>query len=255
VKIIPSFHWFRTVFYLIPTVTVFTVVLGAVSVASALFDRQGSFAHRTARVWSWLILATTHVRVRVIGLERLEPDATYIFVANHQSYYDIPVIFSTLPFQLRIIAKSSLGLVPFLGWHLRGTGHLLVDRRKPDRGGILKEWLRLVSRRLSLIVFPEGTRSVDGRLGHFKGGSFLLAIQAGVPVVPVTITGTGEVMRKGRLTVRPGDVSLVVHDPIVTASGWRATVQDARALASRVSEVVAASLPDQRAAAAGRRET
>ena len=132
----PSFHLLRTVFWLIPAIAVYTIVLGTLSLGSTLLGGLGHFAHWCARTWSWLILATTGVRVEVRGLEQLTPGATYVFVANHQSIYDIPVLFGSLPFQLRIIAKESLGRFPFLGWHLRRTGHMLVDRRRPDRAGI-----------------------------------------------------------------------------------------------------------------------
>ncbi len=215
---IPPFHWWRTVFFLIPAIGVYTAVLGTVSLGSSLFDRRGHFAHGCARLWSWLILATTGVSVDVRGLARLQPGTTYIFVSNHQSIYDIPVVFASLPYQLRIIAKESLGSFPFLGWHLRRTGHLLVDRRNPDRAGILKRWKALVEQGLSLIIFPEGTRSETGRVGIFKAGSFLLAIEAGLPIVPLSVDGTRRVMRKGRLTTCPGHATLVVHAPIETAS-------------------------------------
>jgi len=235
----PSFHWWRTVFFLIPAIGSYTIVLGAVSVASSLFDRSGRFAHGCARLWSRLILLTTGVRVRVEGLDVLEPGKTYIFVSNHQSIYDIPVIFWWLPYQLRIIAKESLGSFPFIGWHLRRTGHLLVDRRNPDRAGILKKWRGLVVNGLSLIIFPEGTRSADGRVGRFKAGSFMLAIEAGLPVVPVSIVGTRFVMPKGRLTVSPADVTLSVHPPIETAARAEPpTIDDARALAAEVHAVI-----------------
>ena len=92
---IPPYHWWRTVFFLIPAISIYTIVLGAASVASSLVDRRGHFAHRCARAWSSLILNTTGVRVAVEGLERIEPGKTYIFVSNHQSIYDIPVIFSS----------------------------------------------------------------------------------------------------------------------------------------------------------------
>jgi 1-acyl-sn-glycerol-3-phosphate acyltransferase len=235
---IPPFHWWRTVFFLIPAIGVYTIVLGTVSLFSSLFDRNGHLAHGCARLWSWLILATTGVSVDVRGLDRLAPGKTYIFVSNHQSIYDIPVVFASLPYQLRIIAKESLGRFPFLGWHLRRTGHLLVDRKNPDRSGILKRWRALVDLGLSLIIFPEGTRSQDGTVAIFKAGSFLLAIEAGLPIVPLSIDGTRLVMRKGRLMTCPGHATLVVHAPIETAG---LQVSDARELAGRVRGIVSAA--------------
>jgi 1-acyl-sn-glycerol-3-phosphate acyltransferase len=240
---IPTFHWWRTVFYLIPAIAVYTVVLGTLSIASSFLGGRGRFAHGCARLWSRLILVTTGVRVDVEGLERLTPGTTYVFVSNHQSIYDIPVIFWSLPYQIRIIAKESLGSFPFLGWHLRRTGHLLVDRRNPDRSRILRRWRQLLAEGLSLIIFPEGTRSADGRVARFKGGSFLLAIEAGLPVVPLSISGTRLVMTKGHVTTRPGSARLVVHAPIVTTEGpWTPSVESARNLAVHVHDVIAAEV-------------
>ena len=232
---VPPFHWWRTVLFLIPAIAVYTILLGTASLASSLVDRRGFFAHRCARAWSWLILATTGVTVHAEGLERLERGRTYIFVSNHQSIYDIPVLFATLPWQLRIIAKDSIGRVPFLGWHLRRSGHLLVDRGHPDRAGILRKWKDLVGKGLSLIIFPEGTRSLDGRVAPFKGGSFLMAIEARLPLVPLSVDGSRFVMKKGRLMTCPGHVLLSVHAPIETTG---LTALDARPLAARVRTVV-----------------
>jgi 1-acyl-sn-glycerol-3-phosphate acyltransferase len=233
-----TFHLIRTVLWLIPVIAIYTIVLGGLSLGSSLVEPRGYFAHGCARLWSWLILVTTGVRVDVIGLERLEPGRTYVFAANHQSIYDIPVIFASLPYQLRIIAKESLGRFPFLGWHLRRTGHMLVDRKRPDRAGILS-WARaLPSKGLSLIVFPEGTRSRDGRLGPFKAGGFLLALQAGLPIVPLSVVGSRHVMRKGRLTTCPGEVTLIVHEPITTVATLEPSMADVRALAARVRDVI-----------------
>jgi 1-acyl-sn-glycerol-3-phosphate acyltransferase len=239
---LPPFHWWRTVFYLIPAITVYTIVLGATSIVSSLFDRRGYFAHRCARAWSWLILRTTGVRVTVEGLERLTPGTTYIFVSNHQSHYDTPVIFASLPFQLRIIAKESLSRFPVFGWHLKRGGHLFVDRSHPDRVGILKRWRALVSEGLSLIIYAEGTRSNDGHVARFKAGSFLLAIEAGLPVVPLAVLGTRRVMPKGRLRTEPADVRLVIHDPIPAPAIDNPTVRDAKALADRVRAIVSATV-------------
>jgi len=239
---IPPYHWWRTVFFLIPAITVYTIVLGAASIVSSLFDRRGYFAHRCARAWSWLILKTTGVRVCVEGLDRITPGTTYIFVSNHQSIYDIPVIFASLPYQLRIIAKESLSRFPVLGWHLKRGGHLFVDRRNPDRAGILERWRALVSEGLSLIIFAEGTRSWDGHVARFKAGSFLLAMEAGLPIVPLAVIGTRSVMPKGRLRTEPANVRLIVHAPIQPPTMNAPTVHDAKALADRVHDVVASAV-------------
>jgi 1-acyl-sn-glycerol-3-phosphate acyltransferase len=240
-----TFHWFRTVFWLIPTIAVYTIVLGFLSVTSSFFDRRGYFGHGCARAWSWLILATTGVDVTVTGLDRLVRGKTYVFVANHQSIYDIPCLFWNIPFQLRIIAKESLGRFPVLGPHLKRTGHMLVDRNRPDRAGIFGWASRLTSNGLSLIIFPEGTRSRDGRLGKFKGGSIMLAMQAGLPLVPISVVGSRHVMKKGELTTRPGHVRLIVHDPIELPATPEPSVHEVRAVADRVREIIRPPVEDE----------
>jgi 1-acyl-sn-glycerol-3-phosphate acyltransferase len=235
---VPPFHWWRTVFYLIPAVSLYTIVLGTLSLFSTIADRTGDLGHGCARAWAWLILKTTGVRVRVTGLEHLDPSKSYVLAANHQSIYDIPIVFTSLPMQLRIVAKESLGKIPFMGWHLHRTGHLLVDRRRPGPD-IVAKMKRLVSEGHSLIVFPEGTRSADGRLGPFKKGTFLVAMDAQLPVVPVSIRGSRHVMQKGRLMVCPGEVSITVHAPIPTAGITR---EDARDFAERVRGIVSSDL-------------
>lgn len=231
---LPPFHWWRTVFFLIPAISVYTIVLGTLSLGSALVDRRGAFAHRCARAWAWLILKTTGVSVDASGAAGLDPAKSYLFLSNHQSIYDIPVLFWHLPLELRIIAKDSLGRFPFLGWHLRRTGHVLVDRANPGKS-TLTQVGRLMRDRLSLLVFPEGTRSRDGRLLRFKAGTILLAIDAGIPIVPVAVEGTRHVMRKGRLMTCPGHVRVHVHPPIETAGLDRSHARD---VAARVEAAV-----------------
>jgi 1-acyl-sn-glycerol-3-phosphate acyltransferase len=174
------------------------------------------------------------VHVRVSGLEHVDSSRSYIVAANHQSIYDIPIVFTTLPLQLRIVAKESLGRIPFLGWHLQRTGHLLIDRTNPG-AGVLKRMAHLVSAARSLIVFPEGTRSVDGNVGRFKAGIFLLAIDSALPVLPVSIAHSRLVMTKGRLIVCPGEVVVTVHEPLSTAGITR---EQARDFAERIRAVV-----------------
>lgn len=232
---LPPYHWWRTVFFLIPAISVYTIVLGSLSLASSLFDRRDRFAHWCARAWSRLILLTTGVHVDVRSRVPLDARASYIFASNHQSIYDIPIIFASMPRQLRIVAKASLGRFPFLGWHLKWTGHLLVDRERPGPA-ILKKMAHLVHDGASLIVFPEGTRSVDGQVATFKGGLFLLAIESGLPIVPVSVAHSRHVMSKGRLMTCPGHVTVTVHEPIPTRHLSRG---DARSLAEQVRSIVA----------------
>ena len=231
-----SYYLWRTAFYILPAIALYTIVLGTLSVASSLFEQSGHFAHWCARTWSRLILRTTGVRVEVVGLDRLEPGRTYVFAANHQSIYDIPILFWSVPFQLQIIAKQSLGKIPFLGWHLSRTGHMLVDRSRPDRAKIFSWASRLTSRGLSLIVFPEGTRSRDGRVAPFKGLSFYLALEAGLPVVPLSVVGSRHVMLRGQLAAYPGDVRLIIHEPIETRA---LAGTDPREFGERVRRILA----------------
>ncbi|MCC6161950.1 MAG: 1-acyl-sn-glycerol-3-phosphate acyltransferase [Acidobacteria bacterium] len=231
---VPPFHWWRTVVFLIPAISVYTIVLGTLSLLSTLVDRQGHLAHKCARAWAWLILKTTGVTVEVSGIDQLPSDASYIFLANHQSIYDIPVLFWYLPYQIRILAKASLGRFPFLGWHLRRSGHVLVDRSNPGNSTMaqIKELMR---QHVSLLVFPEGTRSADGRVARFRAGIVLLAIESGLPIVPVSVEGTRHVMLKGRLMTCPGHVRLRVL-PIVSTEGYDA--RRARELAGVIERQV-----------------
>jgi 1-acyl-sn-glycerol-3-phosphate acyltransferase len=250
---VPPFHWWRTVFFLIPAIAVYTTVLGTISLASSFVDRSGRFPHKCARAWSWLILKTTGVRVTVTGLERVPSGHSYVFASNHQSIYDIPVLFWTLAFELRILAKASLGAFPFIGWHLARTGHILVDRKKPG-ADLFRQMRQLMTAGYSVFVFPEGTRSLDGSLSRFRAGTFLMAIESGLPVVPVAIDGSRFVMRKGRLMTRPGDVRVTVLDPIPTTGR---TPDQARQLARLVQDAVQSALPPgdaPPAAAVGRGE-
>jgi 1-acyl-sn-glycerol-3-phosphate acyltransferase len=231
---VPPYHWWRTILFLIPAVSLYTIVLGTASLVSTFFDRTGDLGHRCARRWAWLILKTTGVRVRAIGLENVDPTKSYVVAANHQSIYDIPIVFTTLPLQLRIVAKESLGRIPFLGWHLRRTGHLLIDRQNPG-AGILKRMAGLVRAARSLVVFPEGTRSTDGRVARFKGGIFLLAIDNSLPVLPVSIARSRYVMAKGHIMVCPEEVIVTVHEPMATTGIAR---ERAREFAEQVRTVV-----------------
>jgi 1-acyl-sn-glycerol-3-phosphate acyltransferase len=233
--IVPPFHWWRTVFVLIPSIAIYTIVLGTASLIGGLVDGSGRFAHRCAQIWARLILVTSGVRIDRQGEPLPAEGQSCIFVANHSSIYDTPILFTSIPRQLRIMAKAALGYVPFIGWHLSRSGHVLVNRRNPG-AGIFKRMQRMARSGASLIIFPEGSRTSDGSVKKFKGGIFLLAIENGLPVVPVSIVGSRVVMPKGRLMVCPATVTVKVHAPIPTNGLSR---EDARDLAERVRQVIA----------------
>jgi 1-acyl-sn-glycerol-3-phosphate acyltransferase len=234
---LPPFYWWRTVFFLIPAISIYTIVLGTMSLIGGIFDSSGRWAHRCAQWWARAILWTSGVKIVSHGHLPAE-DASVIFVANHSSIYDTPIVFTALPRQLRLMAKAALGYVPFIGWHLARSGHLLVNRRNPG-ASIFKKMQRMARQGASLFVFPEGSRTSDGQVKRFKGGMFLLAIENGFPVVPVSIRGSRVVMPKGRLRVNPATVNVTIHDPIPTTGLTR---DDARELATKVQEIISRDL-------------
>lgn len=171
-----------------------------------------------ARWWCRLVAWSIGARIKVYGKENLAPDRCYVYMANHASLIDIPALFAYLPYQFRIMAKKELFYFPFLGWHLWAAGHFAVDRsdaRKSARS--LRRVIQGLRRGRSLAVFPEGTRSADGRLKEFKPGAFKIAIRAGAEIVPVAIRGTHEMLPKGSLAPRAGRVEVIIAEPIKTA--------------------------------------
>jgi len=234
----PAVNWIRTVVVLVPSIAIYTIVIGTVSLVGGLFDGSGRFAHRCAQLWARLILWTSGVRIELKGAALPPVDQSCVFVANHSSFYDTPIVFTALPRQLRIMAKAALGYVPFLGWHLLRSGHVLVNRRNPG-ASIFKRMQRMAKSGASLVVFPEGSRTIDGNLQKFKAGMFLLAIENGLPVVPITISGSRIVMPKGRFSVSPATVTVTVHEQIPTKDLAR---EDARPLAAKVQDIVASAV-------------
>ncbi|MCS7316567.1 MAG: lysophospholipid acyltransferase family protein [Bryobacterales bacterium] len=200
-----------------PLIVLLTAICGTISWLLALADRSGRMPHGVARVWARLLLAVSGVRVRVEGLENISPEGAYVFASNHLSLMDTPLVLANIPVQFRFLAKRSLYRVPFIGSHLRRAGHIPVERQDPRAAlRTLGEAARIVRQRgVSVLVFPEGSRS-RGPLGEFKPGAAYIAIKAGVPLVPLAIRGTAEILPAGSLTVRPGEARLRVGRPIPT---------------------------------------
>jgi len=222
-----------------------TAACAAAACVAALVDRSGRTTRRIGGAWSRLLLRLFRVGVRVSGLEHA-PRGPAVYAANHASALDILVVFGHLPVDFRIVYKKSLSLVPLVGWAIWLGGHVPIDRSNPFRA---RRSLDAAARRIragtSVVVFPEGTRSPDGSVRRFKRGSFGLAIDAGVPVVPVSLIGVKAVVPHGLTSVRPGTVEVALHPPVPAAG--RAP-GDAEALAEEVRQIVARGCHPERPA-------
>lgn len=239
----------RTLLVSVPLIYLATIFWGTLSLLVSPFDARGRAQHVCARWWSRTLLVVCRISVATRGLEHVPRAAPCVFAANHQSYLDIPVAFGYLPANFRIMAKQSLFQIPFLGWHLARSGHLPIDRHNPRRAArSVLAAAALVREGMPVFVFPEGGRSPDGRFGEFKAGTFLLAIKAGVPVVPVTLNGTRAVMGTSSWDIHPGRVELIVHPPIATRG---MASEEAEALAARVRAAMEAEFDVESAVAAG----
>jgi 1-acyl-sn-glycerol-3-phosphate acyltransferase len=219
-----------------PLIYLYTVVLGTLSLLSSIFDRSGRVQHGLARLWSWLILRTSSSPLQVEGLDRIDLTQPAIYAANHSSALDIPALYVGLPFQFRILAKLELFRLPFVGWHLRRSGQIPIDRsdaRASMRS--LSAASRTVKEGMPLVVFPEGGRSTDGHLQPFLGGVFYVAIKAQVPIVPMAIVGAFQALPMNTYVIQPGQFRLIVGAPIATTG---LVGRDMEALSARVHQAM-----------------
>ena len=155
------------------------------------------------------------IQVEIVGLENILTDQPQIFVANHQSYFDIFAISGFFPVQIRWVAKESLFRIPFVGWSMKAAGYIGVDRENKKKAyqAFIKTTEK-INEGCSIVIFPEGTRSIDGRIGPFKKGSHLLALRAKAPMLPIAIIGSGSIIRKKSAIIHPGPVKIVLSKPI-----------------------------------------
>ena len=196
-----------------------TLVLGLTVIILSYFVKSGNPLHRIARFWGRSILAVSRLKVAVEGLSAIDPEHSYIYMVNHQSNFDIPVLLGHLDVQFRWLAKVELFRIPIFGRAMRKAGYISIDRS--DRQSAiqsLKTASEIIKKGVSVLIFPEGTRSRDGKIRPFKKGGFVMAIDSGVPIVPVTISGTRAIMAKGKLRINPGTVRLRILEPIVTSA-------------------------------------
>ncbi len=192
-----------------------TLVFGLLALPVALLPRGANGVFLLSKLWAWGLLAASGVRVSARFEAPLDRRRSYVFLANHQSMFDIPLVIGTAPVQLRFAAKRSLFRIPVFGWAIRAGGFIPVDRgdRTKARATFAAAHDRLRGG-TSVLLFPEGSRSLDGRLHAFERGGFLLALKTGLPIVPVGIRGTLAVQPRGSFQIAPGRVEIRYGEPI-----------------------------------------
>ena len=192
------------------TICAFTAMLGGI------INPYSRFNTSVTRIWARIILLTAGIKLHIEGAEHLQPGESYVVVSNHQSLMDIPVLIWGLPVSLRIIAKQELFKIPVFGWGMKGVGMLQIDRSNQKKSfETLKKAEKIIrSHQLSILAFPEGTRSEDGKIHPFKKGPFILALNTGLSLLPVSVSGTRQTIPKGKIQINPGRVQIKIHPPI-----------------------------------------
>jgi 1-acyl-sn-glycerol-3-phosphate acyltransferase len=203
--------------YVIPLIILLTACFGVVSFVISLFDHTPARQLKVARAWARSLLRIAGVKVTVEGLDRIQPGGNYVFVSNHVSYMDIPVVLGNIPEEFLFLAKAGLFKIPMLGTHLKTAGHVLVPLEDP-RSAIktLQHTAALLHDGRSTLVFPEGGRSETGVLREFKDGAAFLAIRAQIPIVPMAMIGMHSILPMHSLTFHRGHVTLKIGEPIST---------------------------------------
>jgi 1-acyl-sn-glycerol-3-phosphate acyltransferase len=225
-----------------PLIAASTAFFGCISLLCGLWDKSGRQQHTIAHIWARSLLRLALSPVTVIGLDklkdRLQPGQPAVYASNHLSYFDTPVLFAKLPFQFRIVAKQALWKVPFIGWYLNRSGQVPVDQ-KDNRSAIasLGRGVATLKAGLPLVLFPEGGRAATGELQPFLSGCAFMAIKAGVPLVPIALIGTYELLPIHTYHLTPRPLLAVIGDPIPTTG---LTTRDANALTDKLRSSIAA---------------
>ncbi|OIP35517.1 MAG: hypothetical protein AUK23_00425 [Deltaproteobacteria bacterium CG2_30_43_15] len=230
----------RTVYFW-TVITLSTIIALLLFALSFPFDKGGRVVKFYANIWGRLNLYASGVRLKITGLENIIKDKPQIFMANHQSIYDIFALI-TLHLHFVWIAKKELFRIPLLGWAMALAGCVSIDRFNPHSplGGM--DYIHAkIQKGASIIIFPEGTRSYDGTLQPFKKGGFTLAMRAKIPIVPITLIGTGKVMKRGTRKVHPGNIKIIIDKPIETLN---LGLKDRENLIYRVQEIIGKNLSE-----------
>ena len=192
-----------------------TLILSLLTIIVSFFDKKGNAVHYIGKFWSLLNVYLSGTRLSIKGKEKIDRTRTYIVMSNHQSLFDIWALIGKLPLQLRWIVKSGIKKMPIFGYALERMGHIYIDRSK-GKGTLanLDAAVQKIKAGTSVVIFPEGTRSIDGHLQKFLNGGAVLAIRSGVPILPITVNGSRFVLPKNTLGLMPGKIEIIVGDVI-----------------------------------------
>jgi 1-acyl-sn-glycerol-3-phosphate acyltransferase len=233
---LPRLYRWRTNILQAPLFFFYTAGCGSLSLLASLWDKSGRVQHRIARIWARGGVKISGARLVVRGAENLRKHPVAVYASNHTSYMDTPVIFSTLPFQFRILAKKELWTMPFIGWHLNRSGQIPVDTVSPNSTvSSLGAAVRALRAGMPLFVFPEGARTPDGTTQPFLAGAAFLAIRAQVPLVPIALSGVYDLLPMHTRHFYPGEITLTVGEPISTAG---MTLRQVEELNTRLRESI-----------------
>ncbi len=229
------FRWL-TYFLIMPLVALATIFFGSLSLLCGLWDASGRQQHWVARQWARVLLRLALSPVTVEHPERLRGLEAAVFAANHLSYYDTPVLFAKLPVQFRILAKAALWKLPFIGWYLHRSGQVSIDQSSARAGvASLGRGVKTLQSGLPLVVFPEGGRTASGEMRPMAAGAAWMALKAQVPLVPITLVGTYELLPIHVYALNPRPLKLIVGEPISTVG---LTTRDAEQLTEQLRAAI-----------------
>lgn len=216
-----------------------TIVLFIPITLAATFSSTGNFAFNLSKLWAWALLIATRVRTRIVGKEKIKKGQSYIIISNHQSQFDILALVTRLGIQFRWIIKKELLKIPLFGYALLASRNIFIDRSN-TKGSIesINRGMKRLPKGTCIMVFAEGTRSPDGKIHPFKKGGFVLAIDYGLPILPITINGSRKVLPKGSVVFTSGEIEVIVGDPIDTKDYTRESLAE---LMERTRQVIVSS--------------
>jgi len=234
--------WYPVVLAFIAVSTSFFGIIVIIVGLIPFIDRDANFGNLIGRLWSWLNLKVVMTRVDLIGKEKIDRDRSYIVMLNHQSHFDVWALIAYMPLQLRWVMKKELRHIPIFGYGCSQLGMIYIDRRDSEkaRKSLEAAKKKITDSGVSVVFFPEGTRSCDGNLLEFKKGGFVMALATNTPILPVTVNGSRYALPKGRpFSMKPGRIELIIHDPIEVEG---MTYEDRNELMAKIKGIISSKM-------------